>query len=70
MKKMDTVLGLKLDEPIKFELPPQITQWILERNEARKNKDWQKADEIRVKIEASGKWMVKDGAGGTEVQPK
>lgn len=70
IKKIDTVLGLKLDEPIEFELPPQITQWILERNEARNGKDWQKADEIRDKIEASGKWMVKDGPGGTEVQPK
>jgi len=70
IKKMDTVLGLKLDEPIEFELPPQITQWILERNEARDEKDWKKADEIRDKIEASGKWMVKDGPGGTEVQPK
>ncbi len=70
IKKMDTVLGLKLDEPIEFELPPQITQWIIERNEARDKKDWDKADEIRLKIEASGKWMVKDGPGGTEVQPK
>lgn len=70
IKKMDTVLGLKLDEPTEFELPPQITQWIIERNEARNKKDWDKADEIRDKIEASGKWMVKDGSGGTEVQPK
>ncbi len=70
IRRMDTVLGLKLDEPIEFVLPPQITQWILERNEAREQKDWQKADEIRDKIEASGKWMAKDGPGGTEVMPK
>ncbi|MFH0838558.1 MAG: cysteine--tRNA ligase [Patescibacteria group bacterium] len=70
IKKMDTVLGLKLDEPVEFELPPQITKWILERNEARERKDWKKADQIRAKIEASGKWMVKDGPGGTEVRPK
>jgi cysteinyl-tRNA synthetase len=70
IKKMDAVLGLKLDEPIEFELPPQITKWILERNEARDKKDWKKADEIRNKIETSGKWMVKDGLGGTEVRPK
>lgn len=70
VRKMDEVLGLKLDEPIDFELPPQITQWILERNEARAKKDWKKADDIRAEIEASGKWMVKDGQGGTEVLPK
>ena len=67
VKKMDEVLGLKLDEPEMIELPPQIRQWILERNEARKAKYWAKADEIRDQIEASGKWKVKDGAGGTEV---
>ncbi len=70
IKKFDTVLGLKVDEKIKFELPPQITQWILERNEARNNKDWGKADEIRDKIQESGKWIVKDGPSGTEVMPK
>ena len=68
--KFDAVLGLKLDEEIKVELPPQIMQWILERNEARAKKDWAKADEIRDKIQESGKWIVKDGPGGTEVMAK
>lgn len=70
IKKMDNVLGLKLDEPIVFEIPPQITEWILERNKARDNKDWKKADEIRDKIQESGKWTCQDGAGGTEVVPR
>ncbi|MBU0727403.1 cysteine--tRNA ligase [Patescibacteria group bacterium] len=70
MKKMDTVLGLKLDEEIKFEIPPQIVEWILERNKARDEKDYKKSDEIRDKIQESGKWIVKDGTGGTEVIPK
>ncbi len=70
IKKMDSVLGLKLDEPIKYELPPQIVKWILERNKARDKKDWKKADDIRDKIQESGKWIVKDGPGGTEVAPK
>jgi cysteinyl-tRNA synthetase len=70
IKKMDSVLGLKLDEPIEFELPPQIAKWILERNKARDEKNWKKADEIRDKIQESGKWIVKDGPGGTEVVPK
>lgn len=68
--EFDRVLGLKLGEEERVELPPQITQWIIERNEARHNKDWQKADEIRDQIEASGKWQVKDGGGGTEVFKK
>lgn len=65
--EFDRVLGLQLDEKYDVELPPEMVQWILERNEARKNKDFVKADEIRGKIEASGKWGVKDGVGGTEV---
>ena len=70
IRKMDTVLGLKLDEEVKFEIPPQITEWILERNKARDEKNYSKSDEIRDKIQESGKWIVKDGAGGTEVMPK
>ncbi|MBN2087325.1 cysteine--tRNA ligase [Candidatus Peregrinibacteria bacterium] len=70
IKKMDSVLGLNLDEEIIIELPPEIVQWIIERNEARDKKDWAKADEIRDKIQESGKWICKDGVGGTEVVPK
>jgi len=70
IKKFDTVLGLKVNEKTKFELPPQITQWILERDEARNDKNWGKADEIRDRIQESGKWVVKDGPNGTEVTPK
>ena len=65
--KMDEVLGLKLNESTKLQLPPQVVQWMLERNEARNNKNWALADQLRDKIEASGKWGVKDGEGGTEV---
>ncbi len=68
--EFDRILGLKLNEEEKVELPPQIVQWIIERNEARKQKDWAKADEIRDEIQASGKWLVKDGDGGTEVVAK
>lgn len=68
--EFDRVLGLQLDEEHDVELPPEIVQLILDRNEARKNKEWQKADEIRDQIEASGKWGVKDGVGGTEVFKK
>ncbi len=66
--QFDRVLGLKLDEKEVTELPPEVGQWILERNEARKQKDWAAADEIRGKIEADGRWRVKDGLGGTEVE--
>lgn len=73
IQKFDSVLGLKLDEPRnifkKREIPPEILQLIEQRNEARKNKDFAKSDELRDKIQASGQWEVKDGKGGTEVVP-
>lgn len=70
IKKIDQVLGLKLDEAIKFKLPPQVVQWLLERNEARNNKNWDLSDQLRKMIEASGRWGVKDGPEGTEVFPR
>ena len=70
IKKFDEVLGLKLNEKVTVDLPPQIVEWILERNKARDEKDWVKADEIRDKIQESGKWLVKDGGAGTEVVNK
>lgn len=70
IKKMDEVLGLKLDEIVTVELPQDILQLILDRNKARDKKNWAKADEIRDKIQKSGKWICQDGAGGTEVIPK
>ena len=68
--EFDRVLGLKLSEEESVELPDEIKKWIAERNEARQNKDWAKADEIRDQIEATGEWQVKDGEGGTEVVKK
>ena len=68
--EFDRVLGLKLREKEVVELPPEIIELILERNKARDKKDWAKADELREKIEASGRWKVKDGSGGTEVEKK
>jgi len=49
----DEVLGLKIAE-IKAKFPSEIIKLKEERELARKNKEWQKADEIRIKIQAAG----------------
>jgi cysteinyl-tRNA synthetase len=67
--KFDEVLGLKLDEPVEFKVSNAVESLVLERNAARKAKDWKKSDELRVEIEKSG-YLVKDGPKGTEIQPK
>jgi cysteinyl-tRNA synthetase len=66
----DRVFGLKLDtvpEPSTEEVPPEILALGEAREEARKNKDWEKADALRKEIEDRG-YMVKDGADGVEIE--
>ena len=60
--KFDTILGLKIDEPIQKqeqEMPQDVLEMIEERKIARQNKDWAKADELREKIRGMG-YEVRD----------
>ncbi|OGY44887.1 MAG: cysteine--tRNA ligase [Candidatus Buchananbacteria bacterium RIFCSPHIGHO2_02_FULL_38_8] len=57
--KFDWVLGLGLKEAKKEKIPLEITKLANQRQEARKNKDWQKADQIRQEIENKG-YEIKD----------
>ena len=64
-KEFDTVLGLSLlskQEP----LPEEIERLKEDREQARLVKNWQRADEVRSKIEAQG-YEVKDTANGTVI---
>jgi cysteinyl-tRNA synthetase len=62
----DKVLGLKLDQAlITAEIPDQIKQLATERETARQNKEWVRADELRAQIQAAG-YEVED----TETGPK
>lgn len=69
IKKFDTVLGIKVDEQPEFCIPENIQKLAMERDEARKNKDWKKSDQLRDEIEKAG-FIVNDTPGGTEVRPK
>lgn len=66
----DRVFGLKLDaipEPSTEEIPTEILALSEAREEARKAKDWVKADALRLEIENRG-YIVKDEVNGTEVR--
>lgn len=68
----DRVFGLKLDtipEPSVESIPEEILALSEVREQARKAKDWEKADALRKEIEDRG-YIVKDEAHGTEVQPQ
>lgn len=65
----DTVFGLDLAHvpTVQVEtIPPEVTVLAEAREEARKSKDWKKADALREEIEARG-YVVKDVEGGFEI---
>ena len=64
----DNILGLKLDRNKKREIqiPEQIRQLVQAREKARKDKDWDEADEIRNKIEKKN-YQVEDTDQGPKV---
>ncbi|MDD5192611.1 MAG: cysteine--tRNA ligase [Candidatus Nanoarchaeia archaeon] len=66
IKKMDEVFGLDLLKKEKIVIPNNIKKLVDEREKARKNKDWKKADEIRNKIKGSG-YKIDDTNDGVKI---
>lgn len=71
--KMDEVLGLSMDKVDEFkldddtvEIPPEIKSLADERLNAKSEKNWARADELRAEIEKLG-YSVKDTKGGYEI---
>ena len=60
------ILGLNLDE-LKINLKPEIKKLIDARQEARKNKDFKTADEIRSKLQELG-IILEDAATGVKIK--
>ncbi len=54
IKKMDEVFGLDLLKKEKIEIPKGVKKLVKEREDARKKKNWKKADELRNKIKKLG----------------
>ena len=69
--KFDEVLGLKLAEwePAEERIPDEIIALAEQRQQARAEKCWQEADELRDQIVAAG-YEVKDTPDGPEVRVK
>lgn len=67
----DQVLGLGLDKvkKEKVEIPKEVQALVKERDEARKNKDWAKSDELRDKIGELG-FTVEDTSEGQVIKKK
>jgi cysteinyl-tRNA synthetase len=68
--QFDQILGLdlkKVKAPRKEKIPAGIIKLAEERLQARKQKDWTKADELRQKIQEQG-YQLDDTAAGYEVK--
>lgn len=60
---MDTAFGFGIETLSRLEIPEDITHMAAEREEARKQKQWEKADRLRSEIEARG-YFVNDTSEG------
>ncbi len=68
--KFDQVLGLGLEKYVSNnETPTEIKELAQRRERYRQNKDWDKADEIRLKIEQAG-YQVEDTQKGIRIIKK
>ena len=69
VENFDRVLGLNLavKEAQSLDVPSEVADLVNKREEFRKNKDWQKSDEMRKEIEGMG-YKVSDFADGVKVE--
>ncbi len=68
----DQVLGLKLAEtgsPPVLAAPVEVEKLVEQREQLRKQKKWQEADQVRKRVEKLG-WQVEDTAKGPKIKPK
>jgi cysteinyl-tRNA synthetase len=73
LRRFDLVLGLKLEEHLRetheAKVPAEILQLRDEREEARKARDFGRADELRRELEARG-YQIRDSKTGPVLMPK
>jgi len=65
--RFDKILGLNLDTTSnKLELPENIFQLVNKREGARKEKNWEESDKLRIEIEKSG-YLIEDTEDGMRI---
>lgn len=67
IKKIDDIFELKLLEKEEIKIPSEIKRLADERENARKNKEWKKSDELRNKINKLG-YIINDTQNGWEIK--
>ncbi len=69
LQRMNAILGVLDFEEKELTIPKELTELLLQREQARKEKNWKLADELRDKISASG-FVIEDGAHGPQLKAK
>ena len=67
LKEFDKVLGIDIDYVQKEEIPEDIKELLLKRQEARANKNWEESDKLRDLIKEKG-YVVKDSKDGQTIE--
>jgi cysteinyl-tRNA synthetase len=68
LNDFDRVLGFINMQPARpEEIPPELQELVKQREEARKSKDWEKADNIRRKLMEYG-WEIRDTPEGPKLK--
>ncbi|MFO7916100.1 MAG: cysteine--tRNA ligase [Candidatus Krumholzibacteriales bacterium] len=70
MGRFNTILGLFRDglPAAEAEIPDEVMKLVRERDQARKDRDWEKADRLRDRVQELG-YVIEDGPGGARVKP-
>ena len=69
IEEFDKVLSLDLLKNDEMEIPEEIIKLVEERNLAKKEKEFDKADQIRNLVEEKG-YLIKDTREGTKIEKK
>ncbi len=67
IKEMDKIFGLDLLKKEKIEISSNVESLIKDREQARKDKNWQKSDELRDEIKSLG-YVVEDTPEGQKIK--
>jgi len=67
VKEIDKVFGLGLSKEEEIEIPKEVKKLVKEREEMRKKKNWQEADNIRNRIKKEG-YQIDDTDEGVRVK--
>ncbi len=67
IKEMEKIFSLDLFKRENIKIPKSIKELILEREKARKKKDWKSADEIRERVKEEG-YVIEDVSGELKIK--